>query len=69
MVAKRGRPVIKNSKDYMLRVRMEEETIKKLDQCCKEEEKSRSEIVRECIEEKYNRNKKSVANIIKVNDL
>lgn len=58
MVAKRGRPVVENSKDYMLRVRMDNETIKKLDKCCKQEEKSRSEIVRECIEEKYDKIKK-----------
>lgn len=58
MVAKKGRPTIKNAKDYMLRVRMNKETIKKLDECCKQEEKSRSEIVRECIEEKHSRIKK-----------
>ena len=58
MVAKRGRPTTENSKDYMLRVRMNDETIKKLDKCCKEEQKSRSKIVRECIEEKYSRIKK-----------
>lgn len=58
MVAKRGRPVVENSKDYMLRVRMDKETINKLDECCTKEDKSRSEIVRECIEEKYNRIKK-----------
>lgn len=58
MVAKRGRPVVENSKDYMLRVRMNKETIEQLDKCCKNENKSRSEIVRECIEDKYNRIKK-----------
>lgn len=58
MVAKKGRPVMDNSKDYMLRVRMTEETLKKLDECCDNENKSRSEIVRECIEEKHNRTKK-----------
>ena len=58
MVAKRGRPTIENSKDYMLRVRMDNEIIKKLDICCKEEDKSRSEIVRECIEERHSRIKK-----------
>lgn len=58
MVAKRGRPVVENSKDYMFRVRMDNKTIEKLDKCCMQEEKSRSEIVRECIEEKYNRIKK-----------
>lgn len=58
MVAKRGRPVIEDSKDYMLRVRMNKKTIEQLDKCCKDENKSRSKIVRECIEEKYNRIKK-----------
>ena len=54
MVAKRGRPIIENSKDYMLRVRMNSKTMEQLDLCCKNENKSRSEIVRECIEDKYN---------------
>lgn len=58
MVAKRGRPVVENSKDYMLRVRMNKKTIEQLDKCCENENKSRSEIVRESIEEKYNRIKK-----------
>jgi predicted DNA-binding protein len=58
MVAKRGRPIIENSKDYMLRVRMNSKTMEQLDLCCKNENKSRSEIVRECIEDKYNRIKK-----------
>ncbi len=30
MVAKRGRPVIEDSKDYMLRVRMNKKTIEQL---------------------------------------
>lgn len=58
MVAKKGRPTIENSKDYMLRVRMDNKIIEKLDECCKQEDKNRSEIVRECIEEKYSRIKK-----------
>lgn len=58
MVAKIGRPTIDNSKDYMLRVRMEEEILKKLDICCKIENKTRSEIVREIIVERYNKTKK-----------
>ena len=58
MVAKKGRPVSDNSKDYMLRVRMNEETLEKLDKCCEEEKKTRSEVVRECIEAEYNRLKK-----------
>lgn len=58
MVAKKGRPIMDNSKDYMLRVRMTDKTLKKLDECCEKENKSRSEIVRECIDEKHNRIKK-----------
>lgn len=53
MVAKRGRPISDNSKDYMLRVRMNKDTLYKLDECCKIKKNTRSEIVRECIEEKY----------------
>lgn len=58
MVAKIGRPIKDNSKQYMLRVRMEEETLKKLDICCKSQKKTRSEVVRDCIEEKFNSIKK-----------
>lgn len=58
MVAKIGRPTMENSKDYMLRVRMDKETLEKLDECCKYENKSRSEIVRDSIEERNSRIKK-----------
>lgn len=58
MVAKMGRPTIENSKDYMLRVRMDKDTLEKLDECCKIENKSRSEVVRESIEEKNSKIKK-----------
>ena len=34
MVAKKGRPTSSNAKDYMLRVRMNEDTLQKLDECC-----------------------------------
>lgn len=50
---KKGTKLTDNPKDYMLRVRMDKETVEKLDTVCKEEKKSRSEIVREGIEEKY----------------
>lgn len=43
---KRGRPFKETTKDYMLRVRMDQETLKKLDECCSEKNISRSEIVR-----------------------
>ena len=44
MVAKKGRPVSENPKDYMLRVRMDEQTLQQLDECCEAENLSRSEI-------------------------
>ena len=55
MVAKKGRPVSENKKDYMLRVRMDKETLSKLDACCETENKTRSEIFRKGIEEQYDR--------------
>lgn len=58
MVAKQGRPVSENKKDYMLRVRMDKETLSKLDECCEVEGKTRSEIVRQGIEEQFGKIKK-----------
>ena len=55
MAARRGRPVSDNPKDYMLRVRMDQETLRQLDECCKAEQLSRSEIVRKGIAEQYGR--------------
>ena len=49
-----GRPT-ESPKDYMLRVRMDKETLAKLDKCCEEESLSRSEIVRKGIQEQYDR--------------
>lgn len=50
---------VKNSpsakKDYMLRVRMDEYTLQKLDEICEQEGKKRSRIVRDCIEEKHSK--------------
>ena len=54
---KKGTKLTDNPKDYMLRVRMDSETLDKLDTLCTEAKKSRSEVVRECIHEKC-RNKK-----------
>ncbi len=54
MSSKMGRIIKDNSKQYMLRVRIKEETLKKLDTCCKNQNKSCSQVVRECIEEKFN---------------
>lgn len=58
MVAKKGRPVSENPKDYMLRVRMDEQTLQQLDECCEAENLSRSEVVRQGIQEQHSKLKK-----------
>lgn len=58
MVAKKGRPVSENPKDYMLRVRMDEQTLQQLDECCEAENLSRSEVVRKGIKEQHSKLKK-----------
>ena len=49
-----GRPTA-SLKDYMLRVRMDKETVDKLDEICEKENTNRSEAVRNGIEERYQR--------------
>lgn len=51
MVAKKGRPFSENPKDFMLRVRLDQETLSQLDECCEITGKSRSEVVRAGIQE------------------
>lgn len=58
MVAKKGRPKSDNVKDYMLRVRLDSPTLAKLDECCKADAMSRSEVVRKGIEELHGKIKK-----------
>lgn len=58
MVAKKGRPVSENPKDYMLRVRMDEQTLQQLDEYCEAENLSRSEVVRKGIQEQHSKLKK-----------
>ena len=58
MVAKKGRPVSERPKDYMLRVRMDEQTLQQLDECCEAENLSRSEVVRKGIQEQHSKLKK-----------
>lgn len=58
MVAKKGRPVSENPKDYMLRVRMDEQTLQQLDERCEAENLSRSEVVRKGIQEQHSKLKK-----------
>lgn len=55
---KKGTKLTDNPKDYMLRVRMDKETVEKLDRICEIEEVSRSEAVRNGIEEQYQKLKK-----------
>ena len=58
MVAKKGRPVSENPKNYMLRVRMDEQTLQQLDECCEAENLSRSEVIRKGIQEQHSKLKK-----------
>lgn len=58
MTVKRGRPPLENPKDYMLRVRMDEETLRQLDECCKALGMSRSEVARKGIEVLFKQVKK-----------
>lgn len=58
MVAKKGRPISENPKDYMLRVRLDQETLAQLDECCEAEGLSRSDVVRRGIQEQHGKIKK-----------
>lgn len=53
MTPRTGRPIIGGKKDYMLRVRLDEDTVQELDECCKFEKLKRSELVRKVIKEHY----------------
>ena len=55
---KKGTKLTDNPKDYMLRVRMDSKTVEKLDAVCKVKGKSRSDVVREGIEQQYQKTKK-----------
>lgn len=55
---KKGTKLTDNPKDYMLRVRLDNSTLSKLDELCEAKGKSRSQIVRELIVTKYQNNKK-----------
>ena len=49
---KMGRPT-DSPKTFMLRVKMDKETLSKLDECCKAKHLNRSEFVRKSIQEQY----------------
>lgn len=54
---KKGTKLTDKPKDYMLRVRLDSETLEKLDVVCKVDNKNRSEVVREGIDELYQKKK------------
>lgn len=55
---KMGQKIKDNPKDYMLRTRLDEETVKKLDYSAEKFNVSRSEVVRRGIENEYQKAKK-----------
>lgn len=58
MGIKKGTKLTDNPKDFMLRVRLDKDTVKKLDTVCEKKKKSRSEIVRDAIDKMYQNEKK-----------
>ncbi len=58
MGIKKGTKLTDNPKDHMLRVRIDKETLEKLDAICAEVKTSRSGVVREGIEQQYAKIKK-----------
>lgn len=50
---KKGTKLTDNPKDYMLRVRLDAETLNRLDEICVMRKSSRSKIVRNCISKLY----------------
>lgn len=55
MSPKTGRPPSDSPKDFMLRVRLDEETLEHLDKCCEIQKLSRSQVVRNGIQGQYDR--------------
>lgn len=55
---RKGTKLTDKPKDYMLRVRMDEETLSKLDEVCENKRCTRSDVVRKGIEEQYQKTKK-----------
>lgn len=58
MSPKLGQKIKDNPKDYMLRTRLDKETLEKLDYAAENLSVSRSEIVRRGIEDEYKKAKK-----------
>ncbi len=55
---KKGTKLTDNPKDYTLRVRMDNQTLQKLDKICTTQGINRSEVVRQGIEQQYLKLKK-----------
>ncbi len=53
-----GRPHIENPKAQIIQIRVDKETLEKLDLCAKKHNTNRSEIVRQGIDKVYNELKK-----------
>lgn len=58
VLPKIGQKIKDNPKDFMLRTRLDDETVKKLDYSAEKLNVSRSEIVRRGIEDEYQKAKK-----------
>ena len=52
-MARLGRKPSENPKNIMLRIRIDKETLARLDYCCEKENVNRSEFLRNGIDEKY----------------
>lgn len=59
MVLKKGTRLTDNPKDTMIRVRMDKDTVEKLDECTEMLESNRSEVIRKSIDEMYKSLKKN----------
>lgn len=59
MGLKKGTKLAKNPKEFILRVRIDQKTIDMLNTACKQQDKSRSEFVREAINKHVKRGKKN----------
>ena len=53
MGIKKGTKLTETPKDFMLRVRLDGQTLTQLDRCCEVKGLSRSEVVRQGIQEQY----------------
>lgn len=53
MGIKKGTKLTDTPKNHMIRVRLDKETLEKLDAVCEEKQKSRSEVVRKGIEKQF----------------